>query len=124
MCAEGGKNAYPKVIPPTHTCIYMYVRTYVETLNTVYIYVYTFFSKSLHFLLALLELKMEDLRRLFLSKRLARLRTEGRSRNTTEDTSVPGVATAAAAEEEEEEEEEGGGRGGWPLLGVKWEKID
>lgn len=87
----------------------------------MYVY-YTFFSKSLHFLLALLELKMEDLRRLFLSNRLARLRTEGRSRNTTEVTSDPGVATAAAVEEDEEEEG-GGGRGGWPLLRVEKERI-
>ena len=49
---------------------------------------HTFFSKSLHFFLALLEVKTEDLRRLlFLSNLLARLFTDGRSLNTTECTS-------------------------------------
>ena len=49
---------------------------------------HTFFSKSLHFFLALLEVKTEDLRRLlFLSNLLARLFTDGRSLNTTEWTS-------------------------------------
>ena len=54
---------------------------------------YTFFSKSLHFFLALLELKMDDFRRLFLSNLLASVLTEGRSRSTTASVS-PAVALA------------------------------
>ena len=73
----------------------------------------TFFSKSLHFFLALFELNMDDFLRLFRSNRLARVLTDGRSRNTTEERSVVLVVVVvvvlvllARVEEVEEEREE------------------
>ena len=72
-------------------------------------YVLTFFSKSLHFFLALFELNMDDFLRLFRSNRLARVLTEGRSRNTTAEGSavlVLAVLVLLATVEEVEVEEE------------------
>ena len=70
---------------------------------------HTFFSKSLHFFLALLELKTEDLRRLsFLSNLLARLLTEGRDPDDPSDSAscTPPDEWAELGERERERERE------------------
>ena len=85
------KNELPRVgLKPT--TLYTLDRALYHNIMCMQVQ-YTFFSKSLHFFLALLELKMDDFRRLFLSNLLASVLTEGRSRSTTASAS-PAVALA------------------------------